>query len=336
MSLGNTSKLIEESRKIVEASNDNSVLSLILEIVTKIDNRMIQMEKNMGKRLDDMKADFLAVSARVRSLEDKVTNFRKTLTECENSCQGVSNLFDQADSQIKHNTRNIIHQDTRIKKLEEKPVVQPVIQPVTESGQIKTLTADIHDLKSKVLDLQCRSMKNNLVFTGLYQSQSENCENKLRGFIRQELEIDHYIEFGNIHRFGRRGTNNARPIVARFIYHNDLQMVLQNAYKLKGSSFGISEQYPAEINNRRKNLYPIMREAKQQRRHVVLVRDRLFIDGEQYIPPEDRPVNVDNVWNSPPHLQHGQGHNSHITPGRPMKRPRQGSSPNQDGFIGRE
>jgi archaellum component FlaC len=80
LSLGNTSKLIEESRKIVEASNDNSVLSLILEIVTKIDNRMIQMEENMGKRLDDMKADFLAVSARVRSLEDKVTNFRKTLT----------------------------------------------------------------------------------------------------------------------------------------------------------------------------------------------------------------------------------------------------------------
>ena len=103
-------------------------------------------------------------------------------------------------------------------------------------------------------------------------------------------------------------------------------MVLQNAYKLKGSSFGISEQYPAEINNRRKNLYPIMREAKQQRRHVVLVRDRLFIDG-------DRPVNVDNVWNSPPHLQR---HKSHITPGRPMKRPRQGSSPNQGGFIGRE
>jgi hypothetical protein len=44
----------------------------------------------MGKRLDDMKADFLAVSARVRYLEDKVTNFHKTLTECENSCQSVS------------------------------------------------------------------------------------------------------------------------------------------------------------------------------------------------------------------------------------------------------
>ena len=113
-------------------------------------------------------------------------------------------------------------------------------------------------------------------------------------------------------------------------------MVLQNAYRLKGSSFGISEQYPAEINNRRKNLYPIIMEAKQQRHHVVLVSDRLFIDGEQYIPPEDRPVNVDNVCNSPPHLQHGQGHNSHIAPGRSMKRPRQGSSPNQGGCIVRE
>ena len=97
-----------------------------------------------------------------------------------------------------------------------------------------------------------------------------------------------YIEFGNIHRIGRRGANNARPIVSRFIYHNDLQMVLQNAYKSKWFSFGISEQYPAEINNRRKNLYPIMREAKQQRRHVVLARDRLCIDGERYIPPEDK------------------------------------------------
>jgi hypothetical protein len=59
-------------------------------------------------------------------------------------------------SRIKLSTElSLDAQDTRIKKLEEKPVVQPVIQPVTESGQIKTLTADIHDLKSKVLDLQC-------------------------------------------------------------------------------------------------------------------------------------------------------------------------------------
>jgi transcription elongation GreA/GreB family factor len=76
-----------------------------------------------------------------------MTNFRKKITECKSRCEGVTNLFDQADSQVKQNTRNIIHQETRIKKLEEKHVVQSVIQPVTESGQIKTFTTDIHDLK---------------------------------------------------------------------------------------------------------------------------------------------------------------------------------------------
>ena len=90
-----------------------------------------------------------------------------------------------------------------LKKLEEKPVFQPVVQPVIENDQIKTLKQEIVDMKSKVLDLQCRSMKNNLVFTGLCHTQLGNCENKLRGFIRQELGIEHFIEIGNVHRFGR-------------------------------------------------------------------------------------------------------------------------------------
>jgi hypothetical protein len=48
-------------------------------------------------------------------------------------------------------------------------------------------------------------------------------------------------------------------------------------------------------------LYPKMREAKQQRREVVLVRDRLYIDGEQYFPPEDRFLeSEDNIINTTP------------------------------------
>ena len=131
--------------------------------------------------------------------------------------------------------------------------------------------------------------------------------NKLRDFIRHELRIDHYIEFGNVHRFGKPGRNGTRPIVARFIYYNDLQCVLKNAYRLGGSKFGISEQFPAEIVARRQKLYPKMREAKQQRREVVLVRDRLYIDGEQYFPPEDRFLeSEDNIINPTPRMNPGK------------------------------
>jgi hypothetical protein len=66
------------------------------------------------------------------------------------------------------------------KKLEEKPVVQPVIQPVVESEEIKSLN-------ESVLDLKCRSMKNNLIFTGLDRVQNEDTEDLLRGFLQQSI-----------------------------------------------------------------------------------------------------------------------------------------------------
>jgi len=46
--------------------------------------------------------------------------FSKKMAECEMSCQGLSNLFDKADKQIKLNTRNLIQQDQRINALEKK------------------------------------------------------------------------------------------------------------------------------------------------------------------------------------------------------------------------
>ena len=82
-----------------------------------------------------------------------------------------------------------------------------------------------------------------------------------------------------------------------------------------------------------------MREAKQQRREVVLVRDRLYIDGEQYLPPEDRFLeSEDNIINPTPPRESGKDEpstrtnnvNNLGTPGRkPAKRSRVGSSPPQ-------
>ena len=56
-------------------------------------------------------------------------------------------------------------------------------------------------MKESLLDLKCRSMKYNLVFTGLKVTPYENTEEKIRGFLGQELGIEHWIEFGNVHRF---------------------------------------------------------------------------------------------------------------------------------------
>ena len=103
-------------------------------------------------------------------------------------------------------------------------------------------------------------MKKNMIFTGLGHSHNEECELKLTDFIYKELRIHHFIEFGNVHRFGKRGVNEAIPIVARFIYRRDLELVLKNGYRLRNTPYGVNEQFPAEIENRRRSIYPIMKQ----------------------------------------------------------------------------
>ena len=121
-----------------------------------------------------------------------------------------------------------------------------------ESAETK-LNADkeIDKLQESIIDLQCRSMKNNLIFTNLHEDRYENVEAKLRKFIFEMLQIDHPIQFGNIHRFGKRINGRPRPIVASFIYHKDLCMVLN---RLKNTQYGIHEQFPRVIEQRRKQL----------------------------------------------------------------------------------
>jgi hypothetical protein len=140
-------------------------------------------------------------------------------------------------------------------------------------------------------------MKYNLAFTGLKETPYENTEENLRGFLGKELGIGHWIEFGNVHRFGPKNTENEnmrrkfyqihRPIVARFIYHRDLAYVLENAKKLKGKPFTINQQFPLEVENKRKRLYPVMKRTRDNDHFTGMVRDERFIDNDLYTPKND-------------------------------------------------
>jgi hypothetical protein len=119
----------------------------------------------------------------------------------------------------------------------------------------------------------------------------------LRGFLHHELEINYRIEFENVHRFKTRSGDNRRPpIVARFLYHSDLRFVLKNANKLRGKPFGIREQFPFEIEQRRRILYPIIKDAKRTNQQVTLVRDRLYINNELYVVPRTGVIPTDEDY----------------------------------------
>lgn len=104
------------------------------------------------------------------------------------------------------------------------------------------------------------------------------------------LKIDEYISFERVHRMGKPDEFRTKPrnIIAKFSFFKDREFVRRRApQKLKNTNIWVNEQFPPEIEERRKKLYPVLRLARQKHSHVRLVVDKLYIDGKLYN-PEDK------------------------------------------------
>ena len=128
----------------------------------------------------------------------KVTEVMTTrstkVTEVEGNIQGVSNLFDNLKLECKFFYKDQI---TKISKICEKTKQNDNKKVSTKRELVKSNISkkpcrceeDTESLKGTVtvLDLQCRSMKNSLIFTGLHEVNDECTEDLLRDFLYSEL-----------------------------------------------------------------------------------------------------------------------------------------------------
>lgn len=354
----NTSTLLTETRDVLYGDKqENVTLQDMFKILSDVSNRIGKIEKGMSEvskmnrtlstlasNFDELKIQVSNIESTVKNVKSKcdkqesdisklktnqsntekdVSTVQKDVKNIQSDMQGLSDFMD--DFKLKHesNVQDVKQMRSSVSKIAN----DLEDQAVELRGEIKSALSDIReeneDLRSTVIDLQCRSMKNNLVFTGINEFEKENTEEVIRGFIKRELRITHFVEFGNVHRFGsgvlagKRG--RPRPIVARFIYHNDLARVLSNTYRLKGKSYGVNRQYPDVIEQARKSLYPIVKKKRDEGHNVRLVRDVLYVDGEVY---------RDQYNDSVTHAKSSYT-NSYTTPdNRPNLKRRRTSTPN--------
>ena len=64
---------------------------------------------------------------------------------------------------------------------------------------------------------------------------------------------------------------------------------------LKGTNYGIQEQCPYEIEEKRKPLYPLLRSAKRNRQKATLVKDKLYVGGKEVSVPPDRTAGAERT-----------------------------------------
>lgn len=271
----------------------------------KLDNLIDKVEQMYQKFsiLDSLSDKISKFQSTMNTLVSNVENVTKRVAEVEHSIEFLSSQYESSRKEndgLKIDIADIKANNNDIK------------------GNITLLANELDDLRERHLDLQTRSMRENLIFSGIPEtSKNEESEETgiiIKHFMTNELKLTNPVDFVRAHRFGK-ADKNPRPIVCRFKTYSDRELVRKSATALKGTKYGISEQFPKEIIDRRKVLWPYYKEAKNQNRKAYFKRDRLFIEGKEFHIDEG---NIDTMDTSRERFEQQGARPKQITRKRPQ------------------
>ena len=222
------------------------------------------------------------------SLQSLHTKFDTQLTQLEKDIHdpknGIVELLAMTTAETEDNTSHVADINSRVNKLEQQ--VQLMADLLTKKDK------EIFSLKSEITDIKSRSMRDNIVITGVKENTDENIRSMVDDLL-QRIEVDKKngnsgpISFDRIHRFGSRLANGTRPIVAKIHDFRDKVAILKNANKLKKEKLKdsegkdiiddtppifINEQFPEEIAEKRRQIYAKVRENKKNYQHTFKLK----------------------------------------------------------------
>ena len=185
---------------------------------------------------------------------------------------------------------------------------------------------EVLESQNNVLHLQVKTLKeislkqetvlkqNNLIFSGIKELGGGAKEDTLKviySTIEQKMGVNpNHVRIIKCYRIGafkapvttgpKPSTPRPRPIFVGFNTLGDRQMVWDQRRQLKDKHIYAGEDFPREIERRRSQLYPIMKQAKtlpEYRKGTFLTGDSLMVNKRKYsidtvneLPPAINPV----------------------------------------------
>ncbi|XP_045214329.1 uncharacterized protein LOC123564656 [Mercenaria mercenaria] len=216
---------------------------------------------------------------RVFSLESKLSETNSKLIEIEASRHFDSQLCDEI----------------RSKQVDIDQMIRDETRKYTQIAKdYDNLKQENNRLSEEMLDIQSRSMRDNLLFFNFEECKvpeerkAEDCRKKLLDFFATDLGIQEAqtsIKIDRAHRVGSYAIGKIRPIVGKFNSSVDKYDIKQKINEKRGTiHIKAGDQYPKVIQERRRALIPELIKAKEANKHAVLSYDKLFIDGKRFTP----------------------------------------------------
>jgi chromosome segregation ATPase len=228
------------------------------------------------KKLHDIDNTVNMINLKVTQLETKVNSMETKVADVEVSCSFLSSQRDAFQ-------REIDSTKTEVNKIKQE------FNVLSESTS--KLQTDKKKLESKVTDLEWRSMRENLVFFGIKEQADEtgDCTAIVKEFCETRLQMANATNMmiDRAHRLGKARPGATRPIVAKFHKFETKEDIKKKSFEhkdaLKAINVNVRDQWPREVMDKRRQLYPIMEQERVKGKTVRMVRDKLFINNVEYV-----------------------------------------------------
>ena len=188
------------------------------------------------------------------ALEEK---FKMSEVSFNSKVDGFLKILEQKDEVIGKLNRQIGELKTSFDFLSKETSDIKLSQENTAKlleNKIETNGKFVNEIKTKTIDLEDRSRRENLVFFNFPEAPEEtadNCEHYIKDLISSLsiLPEDEELYIDRAHRLGKKTPECAskpRPIIAKFSYFKQKNEIIKNGYKFKNTAINVSEDYSRE------------------------------------------------------------------------------------------
>lgn len=194
-----------------------------------------------------------------------------------NELKGLKEKQAATDKEVKHLTERIVVLESSVASQNSSVEGAPVNILQTITNQLQTVTTRCDDAENRL-------RRSNLLFYGIDDDGNEDwaaSEEKIIKLCTDKLQVPcTSSQFERVHRIGRYSPDKQRPIIAKFSFYKDRQKVLSSAFKLKGSTVSIGEDFSPSTRLARRKLVAF---AKIQNKKFNLSVDKLRMGKDTYV-----------------------------------------------------
>ena len=152
-----------------------------------------------------------------------------------------------------------------------------------------SLKHELATLKEKFMTMDIDTRKSNLIFTGIPEERGEKTQDCVRKVSDSLSRIPNLncsdLKIRACYRIGRFKRGYVRPILLSAHWClNQKENILKNRKHMSAGIY-VSEDFPEEINSRRKQLMPVWKAAKKldaYAENCKLINDKLVVNGITY------------------------------------------------------